>query len=203
MVEEDSRWVSPVEGVDTTSVEENCCVWILNLRWNGLWMSGCIVLRRFGGVDVTAWVGNHNFLQECNPLDAEIIHYRGHAAEVQGRGCTPYLYCFGRRFDVLSCSIFQRFFQDIIGIKVISDHHVLVTSSGRHRKNGMFGQCRVFWKSQWLKKNLMGYLCDDFRWHLRLELLRLCGVGSLELLFDVDFDSSLCFGQIFCNELCR
>ena len=27
----------------------------------------------------------------------------------------------------------------------------------------------------------MGSLFDDFRWRLRLELIRLCGVGSIEL----------------------
>ena len=36
-----------------------------------------------------------------------------------------------------------------------------------------------------LKKKLMGCLFDDSRWRLRLELLRLGGVGSLDLLFDV------------------
>ena len=86
-------------------------------------------------------------------------------------------------FDVQSCLIFQRFCQDIIGIKFISDNHVLVASAGRHRKMScLFGVYLVGKVSDFLKK-FMGYLCDYFRWRLRLDLLRLRRVGSPELFF--------------------
>ena len=64
--------------------------WFLNV-----WMT---CSAAFSGADVAARVGNPHFLPECNPLGVGNIHYKGHAAEVQGYGCSTYFECFGRRF---------------------------------------------------------------------------------------------------------
>ena len=47
---------------------------------------------------MAARVGNPHFIQAYNPLYVGNIHYRGHAAEVQGLSCTIDFDVFGRRF---------------------------------------------------------------------------------------------------------
>ena len=41
----------------------------------------------------------------------------------------------------------------------------------------------------------MGSLCDDFRWRLRLDFLRLCGVVSLKLFFVWPFKVASVLGR--------
>ena len=179
MVEEDSRRVLPVEGVDTTSAEENCRVWRLTLRWNNFWTSGWLVLWRFGGADVAVRVGNPHFIPACNPIGVGNIHYRGHVAEVWGCGCTTDFEFVGRRFW---CVVLFQILTVLQGYYWNQSHKRSTCTCRLYwtsQWNGMFGLCRFRWKSQRLKKNLMGSLFDDFRWSLRLELLRLRGVGSL------------------------
>ena len=152
MVEEDSRWVSLLARFNTRIAQENCRGWRLNLRWNGFWTSGWLVLRSFGGADVAAQVGNPHFLQACNPLDDGKIHYQGHAAEFQGRACTPYFYFFGRRLWYVILFNIATVMPGYYWNKIHKRSSCTCSLWWTSQENGLFGWCRFCWKIQWIKK---------------------------------------------------